>query len=225
MRAFWCWGISGLLLLAACSKDREPVRGEQPVRQLLSTDTLRDGAFWGIPIGAEAKTVYSALQAIRIPKKLGSLSVVSDSLPGLESIKASLPLYTALYLDQRGGSAAGIQINYQAGRVQSIVRNDGQSLSQWPIAAAASIAIQNGDTLPVLYRKLVTLKKNPLYTPAFGWLALYYKDLQLDYDPGMAHSSQWHCSAVLSYNSVAELTLHFTAGRLTQVVAAVYARQ
>lgn len=225
MRALWCWGILGLLLLGACRKDQEPVRGEEAVRKLLSTDTLRDGAFWGIPIGAESKTVYSALQSIRIPRKLGYLSVVGDSLPNLESIKSSLPLYTALYLDQRGGSATGIQINYQLGRVQSIVRNDGQSLSQWPIAAAASIAIQNGDTLPVLYRKLVMLKKDPLYTPAFGWLALYYKDLQLDFDPGMSRSSQWHCSAVLSYNSVAELALEFTGGRLTQVVAAVYARQ
>lgn len=225
MRAFWCWGILGLLLLGACRKDQEPVRGEETARKLLGTDTLREGAFWGIQIGADAKTVYSMLQALRSAKKIGYLSVVQDSLPRLESINKQLPLYAALYLDQRGGSAQGIQINYQAGRVQSIVRNDGQSLTQWPVSATTAIAVQKGDSLPELYRKLLTLKKDPQYAPAFGWLALYYKDLQLDYDPAMALASQWHCSAVLSYSSDAELSWHFADGRLAYLVVGRFKRQ
>lgn len=216
-----------LLLISAftaCTKEQAEIdintSNTTPLSKIISSDTLTSGAYWELTIGDSSTSVYQTLQQIHAAKKVNYLSIVSNTFSRLEDISNRIPLYTSLHLNERNGSATGVQVVFEANKIKSIHLNDGTKLNKWPSNSSSAIAVK--DQIDALYPKLQSIKSNAAFAANFERISLFGKDINKTYDPIQAQSPQWHLSVTSADKILHVLFLNFSAGKLSSIYITKY---
>lgn len=184
---------------------------DQPT-QIVTSDTLTGGNYWGITVGDNHTDVYSKAQALREEKSINTISVVNNIFTDLAVIKDKLPLYHSIFLDASTASANGVQIFFENDKVKSIYNNAGQVLSSWPWDAVPGQSVQQNDAVSGLYNKLVNIKNMSAYSTYFQRLSLFYKNTWTAYDTAMSNSPKWILGSPLSEKVFLRVNLTFNTG-------------
>lgn len=193
-------------------------KGFDPPTQIVTSDTLTTGNYWGIAVGDNHTTVYSKTQSLREEKSINTISVVNNIFTSLAAIKDKLPLYHSLFLDASTASANGVQIFFENDKVKSIYTNAGQLLNNWPWNTAPSQSIYQQDAVNSLYDKLVTIKSMPSYDVYFQRLSLFHKNTKTAYDADMSSSPKWILTSPLSEKVFLRVNLTFNAGSVVDSI-------
>lgn len=184
---------------------------DQPT-QIVTSDTLTSGNYWGITVGDDHTTVYSKAQALSEEKNIKTISVVNNIFTDLAAIKDKLPLYHSIFLDASTASANGVQIFFENDKVKSIYNNAGQLLNSWPWDAVPNQSVQQNDAVSSLYNKLVNIKTLPAYSIYFQRLSLFYKNTKTAYDPDMGLSNKWILNSPVNEKVFLRVNIKFNAG-------------
>lgn len=211
----------------ACSKEQaEPdiyISNTTPISKIISSDTLHSGAYWELSIGDSSTTIYQTLQQIHATKKVNYLSIVANTFSKLADIANRIPLYTSLDLNEKNGSATGVQVVFESNKIKAIHLNDGTKLTRWPSNNGNAIALN--DQIDQLYPKLQLIQSNNTYASKFERISLFNKDINKLYDPNQSLSPQWHLSVTSADKILHVIFLNFSAGKLSSIYVTKYQLQ
>jgi hypothetical protein len=204
------------LMTEGCLKDdsMEPeVIIDWPQPQLVSRDSITNGAHLGLGVNVDAAKTYSAVQALT-QKDIHHINIVGNITSDLNQLNGRIPLYNYILLDERKGTDSGVQITLESGAVKSIYLNSGEKLSQWPKQENTSSSVRLGDKAEVLFEKLQKIRSNGSYANKFQYISLLTKDLSTDYDPAMATSPQWYFRYQPQPGLYEEVKINFENGKV-----------
>lgn len=213
-----------LLCFSACIKeatDPGPIV-EPPVQILISADTIKTGGQWGLTIGQSGKDAYNTIQQIKTDKGITGLWVVGNIYTNIDSLKTRLPLYTLLFMDDEKGSATGVQLSFENGKVKAMFNNNGDKLTGWPYDTDKSTTIFIGDAVSDIYPKLVKIKQKSALANKLQRLSIFSKDITNGYDPQMGTLPQWSFVSPISATRYNRIALNFSGGKLLSIYSTVY---
>jgi hypothetical protein len=203
------------IFLSSCFKPSK--RFEQP-RQIVTSDTLTSGNYWGIAIGNSHTDVYSKVQALRLEKGITTISIANNVFNDLAVVKDKLPLYHSIFLDGTTASANGVQLFFENDKVKSIYTNAGQLLNSWPWDMPSSQSVQLESPVSGLYDKLVAIKNLPAYNVYFQRISLYYKNIKTGYDEAMSNHAKWFFTSPVNDKVFLRVNLKFSAGAVVDSI-------
>lgn len=209
------------LALSSCLDDDGPVAPtvivDPPARQLIAGDTIREGSYLGLTVGENAQNSYTAVKALEDLKGVMFLNVVGNFFTDVTELEERLPLYHLLFLNEKEGSSSGVQMAFEDEKVKSIFLNNGKQLNQWPMGFSASSAVETGDSMEELYKKLLKISNDGQHKSKFERMLLLTKYVSKQYDPRMGESPQWYFSYTLEEDKMDEVMLNFKNGVLTSI--------
>jgi len=207
--------------LSACEQNHvapDPTLIIEPVpHKILGRDTIRSGNYAGLTIGSSAAETYQDLKKVNSPTSINYLNLVSNIYTDLNQLRDKLPLYHNMYFSNPEARHAGIQINFEAGKVKSIFTNEGKKLNKWPVGATNVNSVQVNDPVTIIFDKLVKIKAKPQYAKTFSEIMLLTKDPDKAYDNNMSQLPQWYFSYKLEGRKWDEVQLIFKAGKLGSI--------
>ncbi len=214
------------LLLFACQKeDLQPQLIIDPVEgRILAADTLRSGSFLGMQIGDSHETVYEKIKSIGLEKNIDMLWVTNPQFSGIEVLKGKLGYYSDLRLSNQSHPSEYVLFQIENDRIKTIYNPEGRQLPQWPGGRQYRYTINAGDSVNVLYPKLLQLQSNARYKDYFSAISAFAKFISKPYDARMSGSAEWY----LNYRqpdkkSVTRNTLLFKDGTLQEIRTLVQA--
>lgn len=211
-------------LFGSCKKEQvTPEIITEPRHSIIiASDTLTTGQWWGLNIGDTIPNIYKIIQNIQTEKQIKYLGIVGNVFTKLEDIQNIIPLYNSILLNEKNGSASGIQIYFANNKVKSIWTNSGTELSRWPSHTDNAATIAKDDAIEHIYLRLTNIKRIDAFANNFERISLFDKDISKAYDAQMSKSSQWYFSAAVSDKRFYVVHLNFSLGFLTSVYATLY---
>lgn len=214
-----------IIALSACKKEitNQTIIVEPPVEKLISRDTVKSGQVLGLNIGDSPSEVYTTIQNIYTENSVGYLSIIGNIYTKLEGLENKIPLYSSIILDEKIGTASGIQIAFANDKVKSIYTNDGVQLNNWPLGVSNTASISVNDPIDGIYKKLVDLNKITPYAKQMEQISIFEKNIKTPIDPQMKTSNQWNFNSAPADNKTYyRLELHFKDGKLNAIYSATY---
>lgn len=207
----WC----ALLFCSSCFKG--PKGFEEP-QQVVTSDTLTSGDYWGIAVGDHHTDVYNKAKAFSTEKNISIISVPNNIFTDLATVKDKLPLYRSIFLDAATATPNGVQVYFENNEVKNIYNNTGQLLNGWPWNVTPAQAIKPADPVSGLYDKLVAIKAIPEYNVYFQRLSLFYKNIKTDYDPDMRFANKWFFVSPINDKVYLRVNLKFNVGAIVDSI-------
>ncbi|MCF3109046.1 hypothetical protein LL912_09680 [Niabella sp. CC-SYL272] len=222
-------GIIGLifsLIFSSCQKeDLQPPMVIDPIEgRILAADTLRSGSFLGMQIGDAHEAVYEKIKGIALEKNIDMLWVTNPQFSGIEVLKGKLGYYSDLRLSNQSQPSEYVLFQIEGDRVKTIYNPEGRQLPKWPEGRQYGYTISIGDSVGVLYPKLLQLQSNARYKAYFSAISAFAKFISKPYDTRMSASAEWY----LNYRqpdkkTVTRNTLLFKDGSLREIRTLVQA--
>lgn len=216
----------GSLMFSACQKeDLQPRLIIDPVEgRILAADTLRSGSFLGMQIGDAHEVVYETIKSIGLEKNIDMLWVTNPQFSGIEVLKNKLGYYSDLRLSNQSRPSEYVLFQIENDRIKAIYNPEGGQLPKWPGGRQYRYTINTGDSVDVLYPKLLQLQSNTRYKDYFTAISAFAKFISKPYDTRMSASAEWY----LNYRqpdkkSVTRNTLLFRNGVLREIRTLVQA--
>lgn len=208
-------------LFGSCKKEQvnPEIIIEPPLSIIIQSDTLTTGQWWGLNIGDTIPNIYKTIQNIQTEKQIKHLGIVGNVFTKLEDIQSTITLYNSLLLNEKNGSASGIQVYFANNKVKSIWTNSGTELSRWPSNTDNAATIAKDDPIEHIYSRLTNIKRIDAFANKFERISLFDKDISKAYDAQMSKSPQWYFSATVSDKRFYVVELNFSSGILTSVYA------
>lgn len=211
-------------LFGSCKKEQvsPEIIIDPPPSIIISSDTLSTGQWWGLNIGDTIPNIYKIIQNIQTEKQIRYLGIVGNVFTKLEDIQSIIPLYNSILLNEKNGSASGIQVYFANNKVKSIWTNNGIELSRWPSHTDNAATIAKDDAIEHIYSRLTNIKRIDAFANNLERISLFDKDISKAYDAQMGKSPQWYFSAYVSDKRYYVVHLNFSLGFLTSVYATLY---
>lgn len=198
--------LSGLLL-ASCTKSGKDIK----------TESITQGAKWGIHIGSTPSEVYAQLQLLDEEKHISAVDVLN--MPAFDNpvaVGPSITLYQIIALEEQNVSNPNrVLVAFNNNKVQVGTGTTSiDSVGRWPQNATDQNAIIYGEDVNTFYDKLLSVH-------ASGVLNNYKihlgpKTLAKEYDTRMESYSRWRIS-FLSDGILSTVDLYFSEGRLERI--------
>lgn len=215
-----------LFFVSSCIKDTAdipPVVCDCPPQtQLIGTDSLMSGSYLGVQINASGEHTYSALQKLSDTLDLKYINIVGNIFTDVSQLQDRIPLYQSIFLDEQKGTDMGVQISFKDNKVSAIYLNKGTRLTRWPSNGNADTAIQNGDNVEILYRKLVKISQLSAYRNKFERISMFTKDLTTNYDPMMKNAPNWYFAYTFGNKMMDVVHLDFKYGKIIKIKISHY---
>ena len=204
--------VLSLLFLFSCKKEDGLPRVE----------TITGGNKWTLQTGSSPAEVYAQLQQLSEEKEIDEVAVVyRQPFSAPEEVKAHLPFYNAITLQNNTGRIERVLLQFSGETVHSIAAGGGRldEVSEWPLDVPDEIRIRPHDPISELYQKLLAIYERPLYNQY--QIILPNKSLAKPFDPDMANYTEWAFTFPVDVKEnrtgTSSVRLYFTHGKLNKI--------